>query len=88
MTHQSITVIIPPEMSDYDDSYVQVTEYVAACTRFGCLRNDIAQSCDRISCESYFMDDKGNIWHGQLDDLPYPDGSQKYIVCLERKTEG
>jgi len=72
-------------MSDYDDSYTEVTEYVAACTGFACMRKDLYGN-DRISCESYFEDAKGNLWHGQLDDLPYPDGSQKYIVYLENKT--
>jgi hypothetical protein len=88
MTHQIITVIIPPEMSDYDDCYTEVTEYVAACTGFNCIPGGDLHSCDRISCDAYFEDDKGNIWHGQLDDLPYPDGSQKYIVGLEKKTGG
>lgn len=87
MIHQKITVIIPPEMSDYDDSYTEVTEYVAACTGFNCICDELLQVSDRISCESYFKDDKGNIWHGQLDDLPYPDGSQKYIVGLEKIAE-
>jgi len=86
MEHQSITVIIPPEMSDYDDSFTEVTEYVAACTRLICKRDDL-HSGERVSCESYFEDDRGNLWHGQLDDLPYPDGSQKYIVYLEKKAE-
>jgi hypothetical protein len=87
MTYRSITVIIPPEMSDYDDSYSEVTDYVAACTGFNCKPDDDLHSCDRISCDAYFEDDKGNIWHGQLNDLPYPDGSQKYTVDLEKKAE-
>jgi hypothetical protein len=85
MIYRSITVTIPPEMSDYEDNYIEVTEYVAACTGFGCIRDETLHGGDRISCESYFEDNKGNLWHGQLDDLPYPDGSQKYIVDLEKK---
>ena len=81
MTHKSITVIIPPEMSDHDDSYTEVTEYVAACTGFDCIPDEL-HSLDRISCDAYFADNKGNTWHGQLDKLPFPDGSQKYIVHI------
>lgn len=86
MAHKRITIVIPPEMSDYDDSYTEITEYVAACTRFKFIDDD-PRSGDRISCETYFEDDKGNIWHGQLDDMPYPDGSQKYMINLEKKVE-
>jgi len=86
MAHKRITIVIPPEMSDYDDSYTEITEYVVACTRFKFIDDDL-RSGDRISCETYFEDDKGNIWHGQLDDMPYPDGSQKYMINLEKKVE-
>lgn len=85
MTNQSITVIIPPEMPDHDNSYAEITEYVAACTRFS-IRGDL-HSVDKISCVAYFEDDKGNIWRGQLGNPPFPDGSQKYIVHIE-KTAG
>lgn len=86
MAYQIVTVIIPPEMSDHDDSYTEITEYVAACTRFSCVPGD-PHSIDRISCEAFFEDDKGNIWHGQLDNPPYPDGSQKYVVRMARKKD-
>jgi len=84
MKYKSITVIIPPEMSDYDDSYTEITEYVAACTSFKFI-DDHLHNNDRVSCDAYFEDDKGNIWHGRLGELPYPDGSQKYIVDFEKK---
>jgi hypothetical protein len=86
MIYRSITVIIPPEMSDCDECYKEVTEYVAACTGFGRIQGD-ADDEDSLSCEAYFVDDKGNIWRGQLSDLPFPDGSQKYTIDLEKKRE-
>ncbi len=64
-------VVIPPQMSDRDECYKEVMEYVAACIGFDCIRED------------YFRDDKGNIWRGRLCYPPYPDGSQKYIVDIE-----
>lgn len=84
MKYKSITVIIPPEMSDNDNSYTEITEYVAACTSFMFI-DDNLHNDDRISCDAYFEDNKGNIWHGHLGELPYPDGSQKYIVAFEKK---
>lgn len=84
MTNLSITVIIPPEMSDSDEYYSEVTGYVAACTGFECLPDDLSDG-NSISCNAYFEDDKGNIWHGQLRSPPYPDRSQKYVIDLEKK---
>ena len=84
MTRQSIMVVIPPGMSDYDECYGEVVEYVGACAGFDCIR-DNPDGEDSVSCDAYFRDDKGNIWHGQLCNPPYPDGSQKYIVGLEKK---
>lgn len=79
MTHQGITVIIPPEIQDYDECYSEVVEYVAACTGLNWIRDDLHAE-DSISCDAYFEDIKGNKWHGQLCYPPLPDGSQKYIV--------
>jgi len=84
MRRQSIMVVIPPGMSDDDGGYGEVVEYVAACAGFDCIR-DNPDGEDSVSCDAYFRDDKGNIWHGQLCNPPYPDGSQKYIVGLEKK---
>jgi len=85
MTCQNIMVVIPPGMSDYDGCYGEVVEYVAACAGFECIRGNPDDE-DGVSCDSYFRDDKGNIWHGRLCDPPYPDGSQKYMVDLERES--
>ena len=87
MAHRSIMVVIPPEMSDSDECYVEVIGYVAACTGFGCIHNDQGDG-DDISCDAYFKDDKGNVWHGQLREPPYPDGSRKYIVDLAEEAGG
>lgn len=84
MKNKSITVIIPPEMSDCDECYGEVVGYVAACTGFDCMRDD-SSDVDSISCDAYFEDDKGNIWHGQLCSPPYPDRSQRYVIDLEKK---
>lgn len=85
MTYRSITVIIPPEMSD-DDCYREVVEYVAACAGLNCIHDD-PNGGDSVSCDAHFEDDKGNLWHGQLCYPSFPDGSQKYIVDLERGAE-
>lgn len=84
MKNQSITVIIPPEMSDRDECYSEVVGYVAACTGFDCMHDDLDDG-DIISCDAYFEDGKGNIWHGRLCSPPYPDGSQRYVIDLQRK---
>lgn len=84
MMYRSIMVVIPPGMSDDDGCYGEVVEYVAACAGFDCIRES-PDGEDSVSCDAYFRDDKGNIWHGQLHNPPYPDGSQKYIVDLEKK---
>ena len=86
MKNQSITVTIPPEMSDSDECYSEVTGYVAACTGFDLMPDEL-DDVDGISCDAYFEDDKGNIWHGQLHSPPYPDGSRKYVIALEKKRE-
>lgn len=85
MTSQSIMVVIPPEMSDCDECYSEVVEYVAACTGFNCMDYDDQQERDSVSCSAFFEDDKGNVWYGQLHSPPYPDGSRKYIIDRERK---
>ncbi len=85
MKHQSIMVVIPPEMADHDECYTEVVEYVAACTGFNCIRGD--QHCgDSVLCDTYFRDNKGNTWRGRLCEPPYPDGSRKYIVDLEKES--
>jgi hypothetical protein len=81
---RSITVIIPPEMSDSDECYRDVVEYVAACTGLGCSRNDLCSE-DGVSCDAYFEDGKGSLWHGQLSYPPLPDGSQRYIVVFDKE---
>jgi len=86
MAYKRITVVIPPEMSDCDDSYTEIIEYVAACTRFKNIHDDL-DSVDMVACNAVFEDNSGNIWHGHLADLPYPDGSQKYMIDLEKKGE-
>lgn len=85
MTYRSIMVIIPPEMSDDDDCYGEVVEYVAACTGLNCMRDDLKVG-DSVSCDAFFEDDNGNIWHGRLCYPSFPDGSQKYVIDLETRS--
>lgn len=85
MTSQNIMVVIPPEMSDHDERYSEIVEYAAACTGFSCVRDDLLYGRDSMLCSAYFEDDRGNIWRGQLHNPPYPDGSQKYVINLEKK---
>ena len=84
--YRSIMVVIPPEMADCDERCTEIIEYVAACVGFDHMHNDLQQA-NSVSCEAHFQDDKGNIWHGQLYDPPFPDGSQKYMVDIEKKAE-
>lgn len=84
MTSQNIMVVIPPEMLDCDERYNEIVEYAAACTGFSCMRDDL-HGRDSMLCSAFFEDDGGNIWHGQLHNPPYPDGSQKYVINLEKK---
>lgn len=84
MTKQNIMVVIPPEMSDRDECYSEVVEYVAACTGFSCMPDD-PQERDSVSCGAFFEDNEGNIWYGQLHSTPYPDGSRKYTIDREKK---
>ncbi len=84
MTRRSMMVVIPPEMSEDDECYRTVVEYVAACTGLGCAGDDPLTG-DGITCEACFLDKEGSLWRGRLGAMPFPDGSQKYVVNLEKK---